>query len=55
MSPGDVIVEAGEEAVSTPADVLARAEAQKEKGRGSILLLLHGAGEMRFVALGLGE
>lgn len=54
IRPGDVIVEVGQEAVSTPADVNKRIDALKKEGRKSILLLLsNGQGEVRFVALPL--
>mgnify|MGYP006274018523 FL=1 len=55
MAPGDVIVEVAQEAVSTPADVAAQIEAVREEGRASVLLLVNRAGDLRFVALPLGE
>ncbi|GLS43902.1 DegQ family serine endoprotease [Methylobacterium brachythecii] len=54
ISPGEVIVEVGQEAVSTPADVTKKVEALKKESRKSVLLLIAGAsGDVRFVALGL--
>jgi serine protease Do len=54
LSPGEVIVEAAQEAVSNAADVKKRIEALKKDGRKSILLLVANAeGELRFVALSL--
>jgi serine protease Do len=55
ISPGEVIVEAGQEAVSTPAEVAARAEERRAAGRGSVLLLIHNGSEPRFVALSFDE
>ena len=51
--PGEVIIEAGQEKVTTPADVLARIKAARAENRGSILLLVQNAGGLRFVALAL--
>ena len=49
---GDTIVEVGQEAVSTPADVARRIEQIKKDGRKSALLLVANAqGEVRFVAV----
>jgi serine protease Do len=54
LSPGEVIVEAAQEAVSNAADVKKRVEALKKDGKKSILLLVANAdGELRFVALSL--
>ncbi|MET0258108.1 MAG: PDZ domain-containing protein, partial [Methylobacterium sp.] len=52
--PGEVIVEVGQEAVSTPAEVTKRVDALKKESRKSVLLLVAGAsGDVRFVAIGL--
>lgn len=54
IQPGELIVEVGQEAVSTPADVTKRIDALKKEGRKSVLLLVAAAnGDVRFVALGL--
>ncbi|MBV9078450.1 MAG: Do family serine endopeptidase [Methylobacteriaceae bacterium] len=54
IQPGELIVEVGQEAVSTPADVARRVEALRKDGRKSALLLVANAqGEVRFVALAL--
>ncbi|MDP4021946.1 DegQ family serine endoprotease [Methylobacterium sp. NEAU 140] len=54
IQPGETIVEVGQEAVSTPADVTKRVEALKKDGRKSVLLLVASAnGDVRFVAIGL--
>jgi serine protease Do len=54
IKPGEVIVEVGQEAVSTPADVTKRVDALKKEGRKSVLLLVaSAAGDVRFVAIGL--
>ena len=52
---GDVITEAGQEAVMTVADLEGRIEAATEAGRKSILLLVRRGGDPRFVALVLEE
>ncbi|MDR3372640.1 MAG: DegQ family serine endoprotease [Ancalomicrobiaceae bacterium] len=50
--PGDVIVEVGQEAVETPADVIKRIDALKQEGRKRILMMVsNGNGEIRFVPL----
>ena len=52
IEPGDVVVEVGQETVSSPADIARRVEAMKKDGRKSILFLVSNAqGEVRFVAL----
>jgi serine protease Do len=52
LSPGEVIVEVAQEAVSNAADVKKRIEQLKKDGKKSVLLLVSNAeGELRFVAL----
>ncbi|WP_342149989.1 DegQ family serine endoprotease [Methylorubrum sp. SB2] len=54
IQPGEVIVEVGQEAVSSPTDVTKRVEALKKDGRKSVLLLVASlSGDVRFVAIGL--
>jgi serine protease Do len=54
IQAGEVIVEVGQEAVSTPADVTRRVETLKRDGRKSALLLVANAqGEVRFVAVSI--
>lgn len=54
IQPGEVIVEVGQEPVSTPADVTKRIDAIKSQGRKSALLLVANTqGEVRFVALSI--
>jgi serine protease Do len=49
---GDVIVELGQEAMSTPEDITARVEALKADGRRNALLMIaNKAGELRFVTV----
>ncbi|MEL6124914.1 MAG: DegQ family serine endoprotease [Pseudomonadota bacterium] len=48
---GDIIVEAGQRAVATPADLEERITSAADAGRKSILLLVRSGGEPRFVAL----
>ena len=52
LSPGEVIVEVAQEAVSNAADVKKRIDQLKKDGKKSVLLLVSNAdGELRFVAL----
>lgn len=54
IQAGEVIVEVGQEPVSTPADVTNRIDRLKKDGRKSALLLVANAqGEVRFVAIGV--
>ncbi|SDS86579.1 Do family serine endopeptidase [Bradyrhizobium canariense] len=54
LSPGEVIVEVAQEAVSNAADVKKRVDQFKKDGKKSILLLVANSdGELRFVALSL--
>jgi serine protease Do len=54
IQPGEVIVEVGQEAVSSPADVTRRIDALKKDGKKSALLLVANAqGEVRFVAVSI--
>jgi serine protease Do len=54
LSPGEVIVEVAQEAVSNAADIKKRVDQLKKDGKKSILLLVANAeGELRFVALGV--
>lgn len=55
LRAGDVIVEAGQEPIATPADLSARADQAREAGRKTVLLLVRRAGEPRFVALSVDE
>jgi serine protease Do len=52
LSPGEVIVEVAQEAVSNTADIKKRIDQLKKDGKKSVLLLIANAdGELRFVAL----
>lgn len=55
LRAGDVISEAGQEKVSTVAELEDRIEEAREAGRKSLLLLVRRDGDPRFVALGLDE
>jgi serine protease Do len=56
IRPGDVIVEVQQDVVSNPGEVVERVEKLKEAKRRSVLLLLRQrAGELRFVAVRVGE
>jgi serine protease Do len=53
VRPGEVIVEIGQEEVTTAAQLADKVKAAKEAGRKSVLLLVEGQGGMRFVAIRL--
>jgi serine protease Do len=55
VRPGDLIVEVGQEPVTTPEAVIERIEAARAEGRKSVLFLLQSQGELKFVALSLTE
>ncbi len=55
LRPGDIIVEVGQKEVSTPADVKGRLRAARQEGRRSLLFLVERGGDLRFVAIRLGE
>ena len=51
LTAGDVITEAGQQPVTSLADLQARIKEARDAGRKSILLMVRRAGEPRFVAL----
>ncbi|MCB9947285.1 MAG: DegQ family serine endoprotease [Rhodospirillaceae bacterium] len=51
---GEVILEVGQEAVSTPRDVVDRIDDARASGRRSVLLLVDRRGDLRFVPLTIG-
>jgi serine protease Do len=53
LRAGDVITEAGQQAISAPGDLEDRIEEARDAGRKSLLLLVRRDGEPRFVALSL--
>ena len=53
IAPGNVIVEVGQEPVATPDEVAAGVEKAREAGRKSVLLLVHGDGDLRFVPVAI--
>ncbi len=55
LRAGDIIAEAGQQAVATPEDLEAGIEAARDAGRKSLLLLVRRNGEPRFVALSLDQ
>lgn len=55
LQPGDVITEAGQQPVTSPADFEEAVESAEEAGRRSILLLVRRAGQPLFVAVGIEE
>ncbi|SHE98446.1 serine protease Do [Ruegeria intermedia] len=55
LRAGDIITEAGQQKVSTIAELEARMDEAREAGRKSLLLLVRRGGDPRFVALSLEE
>ncbi|MEM7442028.1 MAG: DegQ family serine endoprotease [Pseudomonadota bacterium] len=55
LVPGEVIVEVGQEAVTSPEEISERIEAAQDAGRRSVLLLIDREGQLRFVALNVSE
>ena len=55
INPGDVIVEVGQEPVTTPAEVQVGIEEAVGAGRESVLLLIQSGGDVRFLPLPLGN
>ncbi len=55
IRPGDVILELGQEEVKAPADIAAKVQKAREQNRKSVLLLIERQGDLRFVALPLGQ
>src|SRR6056297_3463753 len=55
LRAGDVITEAGQNAVASVDDLQERIDGARDEGRKSILLLVRRAGDPRFVALSLAE
>ncbi len=51
LKPGDLIVEVGQEEVSSPPEVAAKVSQAQQEGKKSILLLIDRQGDLRFVAL----
>ncbi|MEO0958740.1 MAG: PDZ domain-containing protein, partial [Pseudomonadota bacterium] len=55
LGAGQVIVEVGQEPVATPEDVLREVERVKGEGKNAVLLLVHTAGDLRFVPVSFPE
>ncbi len=55
IRPGDVIVEVDQDEVDDPGDLITKIEAAKERDRKSVLLLVEGAGGLRFVAVRIAQ
>ncbi|MFW5833253.1 MAG: PDZ domain-containing protein, partial [Pseudomonadota bacterium] len=53
LQAGDVILEVGQDAVETPADVVARITEAREGGKRSVLFLVDRQGDLSFVAVRL--
>ena len=55
LKVGDVIVEVGQAEIAAPADVAKKVTEAREAGRKSVLLLVETGGDLRFVALPVGQ
>lgn len=55
IAPGDVIVEAGQDKVTSAAQIEAKVRAAKKAGRKSVLLLVKRKEDLRFIALKIGK
>ncbi|MSP43157.1 MAG: DegQ family serine endoprotease [Alphaproteobacteria bacterium] len=55
IRPGDVIVEVAQQEVRTPQDVKDKISVAKKDGKKSVLLLFYRGGDLRFVAVKLGD
>ena len=55
LKAGDVIVEVGQQEVASPADVAAKVKKAREEGKKSLLFLVDRQGDLRFVAIALGD
>lgn len=55
LRPGDMMVEVGQEPVSSPDQVKSKVKAVQKAGRKSVLLLVQGQGGLRFVAIRLAK
>ena len=55
LQAGDVIMEAAQEEMKSPAEVVGKIDEAKKSGRKSILLLVERQGDLRFVALRLDQ
>jgi serine protease Do len=55
LRPGDVIMEASQEEISSAGEVVGKIEEAKRAGRRSILLLVERQGDLRFIALRLDQ
>ncbi|MEM7499946.1 MAG: DegQ family serine endoprotease [Pseudomonadota bacterium] len=55
LGVGQVIVEVGQEPVSSPEDVLREVERVKGEGKKAVLLLVHAGGDLRFVPVSFPE
>ncbi len=53
LQAGELILEVGQEPVSSPQDVSRMVQAAREAGRQSVLLLIEREGDLRFVALSI--
>ena len=53
LRPGDIIVEVGQEQVSTPAEVASKIESHQQQDKNTVLLLLDRSGDLQFVAVRL--
>ena len=55
IQPGDLIVEVGQEQVSSPSDVINKVGKEKAQNKATVLLLLDRQGDLRFVAVRISD
>ena len=53
LQPGDVVLEAGQDPVNTPQELLAKVQGAQQSGKKNVLLMVERQGDLRFVALRL--
>ena len=55
IQPGDLIVEVGQEEVSSPSDVIDKIGKEKAQNKSTVLLLLDRQGDLQFVAVRISD
>ncbi|PPR16187.1 MAG: hypothetical protein CFH37_01327, partial [Alphaproteobacteria bacterium MarineAlpha9_Bin7] len=55
IQPGDLIVEVGQEQVSSPSDIINKVGKERAQNKATVLLLLDRQGDLRFVAVRISD
>ena len=55
IQPGDVIIEVGQQEVSSPTDVISRVNDEKSRKKSTVLLLINRQGDLQFVAVRISD